>query len=181
MRFLSGLLFAACTIMSGTTDRITLPPASETFVSPSGEYRFIIEAVDGWKTLRSTAQMVRVTRGRQTLLWRIELPNRYRPKFAAVTNQGYTVTFDDWEHINSPDAIAIYDPQGKAVRRYSFDAMVSAIGQDRVAVSRQAKTGLGYWLAGPPLVDKAGAKVLVPAAGGRIRVDPVTGSLEFVR
>ena len=162
-----------------SVDSIPRPPDRQEYVSASKRFRFRLVARDKWKTPRSTGSLFSVTEGTPRLLWKKPMPNPYRPRFVLVTDEGWVLTFDDWENVKSERAIVIYKPDGSVSRMYSFDQVVAATGLSAASVVDGAKTGLGWWLGGAPRME--GARALVPVGSGQLSVQMNDGALGFQR
>src|SRR5262245_9840853 len=88
------------------TDRITLPPASREFTSPSGKFVLVVSTKDSWKSPRATGELFSAGANR-TLLWSRELPQEYGPRFALVNDQGTVLMLDEWINVNTRYAILV--------------------------------------------------------------------------
>ncbi len=139
------------------------PPLSQPYHSSDGRFEFVVSAVGGtWKHKKCTGTLYGPGPHGLRKFWQKQLPHVYRPLLVHVSDNGYTITLDDWERVKSPRAIVVYDPLGNMVVQHSFEQILRTIKLDETPVVKQATTGL--WITGEPHFSKPQTELYVPVA-----------------
>jgi hypothetical protein len=159
-------------------DVMTLPAVRQAFLSPAGDYRFVISNTDNWQSEQTTGSLTQVQPGgASVMLWQRRLPQAYGPRFVVVGPQGQVLLLDEQINVASAYAVMLLSPTGELLAQYSFDALQRLSGVTRAEIVAQAS--IGWWLGGPPTLE--GDLVAVPTAGKTLRINLVTGQVDFRR
>lgn len=165
------------TLAAQNTDSIPLPPERIETVSPNRKFALLIESIDGWKSRAAVAKFYRAGPSGKTLLWQLLLPQEYGPRFAFVGNEGQVLLLDEWINVESKNAIWLRTLHMEVA--YDFNAVAGLLNlPPRDIVGRAA---FGWWISGMPSLVEAGAAVIVPAAGLRIRIGLDNGQLSLLK
>lgn len=159
-------------------DSIPYPPLLRHETSPAGNYHLVLTlGPDAAGTQRTTASLFETLGDRCQQVWSHSLPHSYGPRLALVNDAGTVVLLDEWINVASPRAIVLMGVDGTVKRQHSFDEIVAITGQSRSEVVNQAAQG--FWLAGPPEMNRAGTRLSIPTAGGRLTLNLATGEMGF--
>lgn len=158
-------------------DSIALPPARETFASPSGTYELLIAmrgAPAKWARSGSEATLLSTADRTSGPLWRRALPHSYRPRFALVSDEGTTALFDQWINVAGPHAVTLIDRAGKVIASHGFDDVAAALGIGRAGLAAGRH---GPWMQTRPSLDPSGTEARVEAGGKTLVVRLADGAL----
>ncbi|PSR17138.1 hypothetical protein C8255_14120 [filamentous cyanobacterium CCP3] len=159
-------------------DAIPYPPLLRHEVSPGGTYHLVLtleQEADG--TRRTVASLFETMGDRCQQVWSRRLPHSYGPRLGLVNDRGTVVLLDEWINVASPYAIVVMEADGEVKAQHSFDDIVAITDGSRAEVVEQAAQG--FWLSGYPELNRDGAQVSIPAAGGHLTLDLATGELDF--
>jgi hypothetical protein len=158
------------------SDRITLPPTSREFTSPSGKFVFVVSTKDSWKSRRATGELFSAGSNRM-LLWSRELPQEFGPRFALVNDQGTLLMLDEWINVNTQYAILVVDRDNKQVAQHSTDAVQLTLQVPMNQVVQMAAHG--WWIQAAPTLVPTGDTALVRTAGKLLAIGLDTGVLSL--
>ncbi|HSM83988.1 MAG TPA: hypothetical protein VLS96_20020 [Nodosilinea sp.] len=158
-------------------DALPIPPVLRHGGSPAGTYHLVLTLTDADGQRRTVASLYEITDQLCAPLWTQPLPHSYGPRLALVNDAGLVVLLDEWINVASPYAIVVLDPRGEVMAQHGFDDIVAATGATRAEVVDRAAQG--FWLGGDPEFSRAGDRLFIPAAGGRLTLDLTTGDLTF--
>lgn len=158
-------------------DALPLPPVLRHTASASGAYHLVLTLTEADGQRSTIASLYAATDNLCQQIWSQPLPHSYGPRLAIVNDRGIVVLLDEWINVASPHAIVVLDSEGAVMAQHSFDDIVAVTRQSRAEVVEQAAQG--FWLAGNPEINRAGSRLVVPAAGGLISLDLATGELDF--
>lgn len=156
--------------------KIPTPPRVEEFTSPNGNFVFVVRAKDDWSSFRSNGALYKQDDSGRKLLWEIELPNIFRPRFVAVSSDGNVVTFDDWTNTKSLLAVAIYDKKGDFIKSHSVDDLSVKLKKSIAELMKYASGG-GWWMSTPPEIAQNSDYVRVAVGGTYILINFKNGDL----
>ena len=75
------------------------------------------------------------------LKWMAELVNKQMPCEAVVSMDGHLVTLNEWANVGFHNAVVIYDLNGKLVKSYSLDELLTKDDVEKVERSKSSR----YW------------------------------------
>ncbi len=159
-------------------DVILTPPAVEASGSPSGNHIIEIRLPDGADphAARSTATLFSVAAGgARSLLWKLDLPHRPRPRFALVADNGIVVLLDEWLNVRSDWAVMVIDRDGRTVARHGLEAVRAALGVPIKALAPLARHGV--WMQSLPALSTRGDVCEVQAGGRTLSIALRDGAL----
>lgn len=148
-------------------DYVPSPLPLETLHSPNGAYAFDIALAKRWRTELAVGSLRAVAGGQSRSVWQRPLPQRVRPRFALVANDGAVVLFDQFDNILGPIAVLLINPQGQDVAVLTFDDIRRLVGAPTADIAQQARHGV--WIQSPPLLMGSDAQVGV--AGRSVLID----------
>ena len=148
-------------------DYVPAPLPLETLHSPDGAYAFDIALAKRWRTELANGTLRAVTAVQSRTVWQRRLPQRVRPRFALVANDGSVLLFDQFDNILGPIAVLLINPQGQDVASLTFDDIRRVVGATPADIAHQACHGV--WIQTPPLLTGAHAQVGV--AGRSLLID----------
>lgn len=160
------------------TDAITLPPATEIYQSPVGNYQLTISMIgesEEWLSNGSVAAFSEIQNQQTVLLWKRKLPHIYRPRLAIVTDNGYSVLFDQWTNVLGQNAVTIFSPSGEHLADYSLDDLTSILEVSRGEIVTKAK--VGPWMMSRPHIAPDGNHVQFGVAGKTLIINLEKGIL----
>lgn len=171
----AGPVGAQQTQAGGAVDRITLPDARREFVSPSGQFAFVVSTRDGWTSPRGTGELFSVKGPGRTSLWSRELPQQFGPRFVLIGDLGTVLMLDEWINVKSPYAVLLMDRAGRTVAQHSTDAVQAVLQVPMADIVRMARHG--WWIGTPPRLDPAAGVARVETAGRGLLIRLADGHL----
>lgn len=156
-------------------DHVPAPAPMETLQSPDGAYAFDIALAKRWRTELAIGTLRAVAGGQSRIVWQRSLPQRVRPRFALVANDGSVLLFDQFDNILGPIAVLLINPKGQDVAVLTFDDIRRVAGAPPADIAHQARHGV--WLQRPPVL--AGADAQVTVAGRSLLIDLQSGQLRL--
>jgi hypothetical protein len=163
------------TSKSQSADWIALPPAREEFSSPGGSFLFALTVTEK----RSVGELFEVRADRREFRFRRDLPHEYRPRFAAVSDEGHVLLLDEWINIASRYAVMVLDAKNEVVAEHDFHAVANALGVPGSEIVPLARHG--SWLQSPPSLGPGEETATVEAAGKVLRINLRDGTLSLDR
>ncbi len=80
----------------------------------------------------------------------VALANPVAPVEAFVSDQGYLLTFDNWHNVGYGKVVAVYGPDGRAVRAYELAELVDPGRIDRIPHSVSSR----HWRCAPTYLNR---------------------------
>lgn len=178
-KLLLGLLFSALLAISAFADS-WLPPSVRSYSSANGEWKLTIyprgltsqvdyfkDKVDGKPNAGGVpgdsqaspiGHMERRQGGRWQTAWKAPLVNDVSPVEAVVSDDGTTVTFDNWHSVGwGDDAVVIYAADGTQIRKFGLAAFLPKHYINAVPHSVSSI----HWR-GKPRIDEAARQLVIP-------------------
>lgn len=155
-------------------DRMAHPPTRQTFTTPSEEgepYRLVIATEDNW---RSPLTQAKLFQG-ETILWEIDLPHQYGPKFVLISATGNVLLLDEFINVASPHAITLINKKGQTIAQHGFKDIEAALNLSAADLTKQATTG--WWISAAPLLIEDGKCAAVPTAGTLLEINLINGNI----
>lgn len=178
-KLLLGILFSALLATSAFADS-WLPPSIRSYSSANGEWKLTVyprgltsqldyfkDKVDGKPNAGGVpgdtqaspiGHMERKQGGRWQTAWKVPLANDVSPVEAVVSNDGVTVTFDNWHSVGwGDDAVVIYAADGTQVRKFGLSSFLPKHYIN--AVPRSVSSI--HWR-GKPRIDETARQLVIP-------------------
>jgi hypothetical protein len=178
-KLLLGMLFSLLLASSAFADS-WLPPSVRSYSSANGEWKLTVyprgltnqlnyfqDKVDGKPNAGGipgdtqaspVGHMERKQGGRWQTAWKAPLVNDVSPVEALVSNDGTTVTFDNWHSVGwGDDAVVIYAVDGSQVRKFGLSAFLPKHYIN--AVPRSVSSI--HWR-GEPRIDESARQLVIP-------------------
>lgn len=178
-KVLLGMLFSALLATSAFADS-WLPPSVRSYTSANGEWKLTVyprgltsqldyfqDKVDGKPNAGGVpgdsqaspiGHMERKQGGRWQTAWKAPLANDVSPVDAVVSNDGTTVTFDNWHSVGwGDDAVVLYAPDGTQIRKFGLSAFLPKHYINAVPRSVSSM----HWR-GKPRIDEAARQLVIP-------------------
>ena len=159
-----------------SVDYVPAPPPTETVRSPNGAYRFEIAVAARSRSDPSIGTLRAHAAREERTVWQRSLPQRVRPRYATVADDGTVVLLDQYDNIFGPIAILVIDPKGSDVAALSFDAIAGVARVSRAQIAARARHGA--WIETPPVL--VGSDVRVGVGGVVVAVDLRSGQARQV-
>lgn len=169
------LAFFGVPAASRAVDFVPAPPPMETLRSPDGAYAFDIALAKRWRTELAIGTLRAVAGGQSRTVWQRPLPQRVRPRFALVANDGAVLLFDQFDNILGPIAVLLINRRGQDVALLTFDDIRRVVGAQPADIAHQARHGV--WIQSPPVLSGSDAQVGV--AGRSVLIDLQRGQLRL--
>ena len=165
---------------TGDSDRIPPPPLREEYISPAQNYLFVLLADDDrWQSVRSSGELYRIDGENHVLLWKRNLPHRFRPRFALVGNHGDVLLLDEWVNTTAKYAIMVISSENQLLVEKSFDDIEAMTGIARARIGKMSR--FGTWLSEVPFLDPSGETAILAVGEKRITVSLEDGHIEVSR
>ncbi|MBC7924672.1 MAG: hypothetical protein H7039_03360 [Bryobacteraceae bacterium] len=171
------------TIMIGTIvvgaasggDVKVLPPVKREFLSPSGSHVFEVSGTAGWKSPYAHAELFSTSRGSRRSLWSKDLPHRFGPGSAIVSDTGRVLLIDEWLKTPSPYAVVLFAETGTEVARYSMQdiAQVSGVPSSKLVTTAR----FGPWMSALPRAEVSRNTVILEAGNVRLELNLDSGRI----
>jgi hypothetical protein len=113
--------------------------------------------------------------GARTVVWKLALPHRPRPRFACVSDDGHVVLLDEWLNVRSELAVTVIGPDGRTLAQHNLEAVRAALGVPSAALAPLATYGV--WMASKPLISATGKACEVKAGGRTLSIALSSGAL----
>ena len=113
---------------SMAVDFVAAPLQLETVLSANGTYAFDVALARRWRADPATGTLRSVAGEQARTLWQRSLPQRVRPRFALVADNGTVVLFDQFDNVKGPIAVLLIDRQGQDVVKQTFGDVARANG-----------------------------------------------------
>lgn len=178
-KLLLGMLFSFLLAASAFADS-WLPPSVQSYPSANGDWKLTVyprgltnqldyfkDKVDGKPNAGGIpgdtqaspiGHMERKQGGRWQTAWKAPLVNDVSPVEAVVSNDGVSVTFDNWHSVGwGDDAVVIYAADGSQVRKFGLSAFLPKHYIN--AVPRSVSSI--HWR-GKPRIDEAARQLVIP-------------------
>lgn len=176
---LLGLLFSLLLATSAFADSWA-PPSVRSYSSANGEWKLTVYprgltnqlnyfkdkvegkpnagGIPGDTQASPIGHMERKQGGRWQTVWKAPLVNDVSPVEAVVSNDGVTVTFDNWHSVGwGDDAVVIYAVDGTQVRKFGLSAFLPKHYIN--AVPRSVSSI--HWR-GDPRIDESARQLVIP-------------------
>ncbi|MBC8167399.1 MAG: hypothetical protein H7Y20_16210 [Bryobacteraceae bacterium] len=170
----SGLLAIAGAAASGGDVKV-LPPAKREFQSPSGSHVLEVSGTAGWKSPYAQVELFSLSGGTRRSLWSKELPHRFGPGSAMVSDTGRVLLTDEWLKTPSPYAILLFAETGIEVARYSMldISKVSGVPSSKLVTTAR----FGSWMSASPRAAVSRNAVILEAGKVRLELDLDSGRI----
>ncbi len=161
-------------------DWISHPPERQEFTSPSGEFLLTIATTDAWRSVHPQAELFSTTAGTRTRIWQRPLPQEYGPRDVLVGDGGDVLLLDEWTNVMSGYAVMLIDRRNRIVTQRSFKDVETVVGVPLGPIVSEERSG--FWMGGPPTLDAAANRAVVPTVAKRnLVVDMQNGRLSVER
>ena len=178
-KVLLGMLFSLLLATSALADS-WMPPGVESYASANGEWKLTVyprgltnqlnyfqDKVDGKPNAGADpgdsqaspiGHMQRKQGGRWQTVWKAPLANEVSPVEAVLSNDGMTVTFDNWHSVGwGDDAVVIYATDGTEVRKFGLAAFLP---QHYINAVPRSVSSI-HWR-GKPRIDESSRELVIP-------------------
>lgn len=156
LRCLVGLLvFFACALQGANADN-SMP--AETIEARSQDGRYLFRVDPACESRHQCIGRMYVRDGKsERLLWNRPLDNRVSPRKVIVSHNASVITFDNWSSVGyGKNVIAVYNPSGLLVSRYSLEQLLS-----EEELYQVPKTASSRWWMKEAVVEEETGRVFV--------------------